>query len=152
MIFVTEQRIASTNWDPNVEGFYALDDCNGRGVFTHISYNDYEIVDLLDKDSCRVSDRIPATRSLSIHHWLPRHDRGRSTKLKTLGVSCEVAYGARRTPFERGETQGFMKTLRNWLETIFCSDNRAFRNLSLCEPSWQMIVRDLPAISHSGCS
>ena len=27
----------------NVEGVYALGDCNGRGAFTHTAYNDYEI-------------------------------------------------------------------------------------------------------------
>ena len=28
----------------NVPGIWALGDCNGRGAFTHTSYNDYEIV------------------------------------------------------------------------------------------------------------
>ena len=43
-------------------GVWALGDCNGRGAFTHTSYNDYEIVaaNLLDGDQRRVSDRIPA--------------------------------------------------------------------------------------------
>src|SRR5499433_367134 len=46
----------------NVPGIYALGDCNGRGAFTHTSYNDYEIVaaNLLDGDRRRVSDRITA--------------------------------------------------------------------------------------------
>ena len=46
----------------NVRGIYALGDCNGRGAFTHTSYNDYEIVaaNLLDGDQRRVSDRITA--------------------------------------------------------------------------------------------
>jgi len=46
----------------NVLGIYALGDCNGRGAFTHTSYNDYEIVaaNLLDGDQRRVSDRITA--------------------------------------------------------------------------------------------
>jgi pyruvate/2-oxoglutarate dehydrogenase complex dihydrolipoamide dehydrogenase (E3) component len=46
----------------NVPGIYALGDCNGRGAFTHTSYNDYEIVaaNLLDDDQRRVSDRITA--------------------------------------------------------------------------------------------
>ena len=46
----------------NVPGIYALGDCNGRGAFTHTSYNDYEIVagNLLDHDRRRVSDRITA--------------------------------------------------------------------------------------------
>jgi len=44
----------------NVPGIWALGDCNGRGAFTHTSYNDYEIVaaNLFDGDSRRVSDRI----------------------------------------------------------------------------------------------
>ena len=45
-----------------VPGIWALGDCNGRGAFTHTSYNDYEIVaaNLLDGGNRRVSDRIPA--------------------------------------------------------------------------------------------
>ena len=46
----------------NVSGIWALGDCNGRGAFTHTSYNDYEIVadNLLNGDRRRVSDRIQA--------------------------------------------------------------------------------------------
>ena len=46
----------------NVDGIYALGDVNGRGAFTHTAYNDYEIVaaNLLDGETRRVSDRIPA--------------------------------------------------------------------------------------------
>ena len=45
----------------NVPGIFALGDCNGKGAFTHTSYNDFEIVaeNLLDGASRRVSDRIP---------------------------------------------------------------------------------------------
>ena len=37
------------------EGIWALGDCNGRGAFTHTSFNDYEIVaaNLLDDDPRR---------------------------------------------------------------------------------------------------
>ncbi len=44
----------------NVPGVWALGDVNGRGAFTHTSYNDFEIVaaNLLDGGSRRVSDRI----------------------------------------------------------------------------------------------
>ncbi|MDB5555016.1 MAG: Mercury(II) reductase [Rhizobium sp.] len=46
----------------NVEGIWALGDCNGRGAFTHTSYNDFEILaaNLLDGDNRKVSSRIPA--------------------------------------------------------------------------------------------
>jgi pyruvate/2-oxoglutarate dehydrogenase complex dihydrolipoamide dehydrogenase (E3) component len=46
----------------SVPGIWALGDANGRGAFTHTSYNDYEIVaaNLLDRDHRRVTDRISA--------------------------------------------------------------------------------------------
>ena len=45
----------------NVAHIWAMGDCNGRGAFTHTSYNDFEIVaaNLLDNDPRRVSDRVP---------------------------------------------------------------------------------------------
>ena len=45
----------------SVPGIWALGDCNGRGAFTHTSFNDAEIVvaNLLENDARRVSDRIP---------------------------------------------------------------------------------------------
>ncbi len=46
----------------SVPGIWALGDCNGKGAFTHTSYNDGEIAaaNLLDHDPRRVSDRITA--------------------------------------------------------------------------------------------
>ena len=46
----------------NVPGVWAMGDCNGRGAFTHTSWNDFEIVagNILDNDQRRVSDRITA--------------------------------------------------------------------------------------------
>ena len=46
----------------NVPGIFALGDCNGRGAFTHTSYNDFEIVagNLLDGEDRRVTDRLTA--------------------------------------------------------------------------------------------
>ena len=46
----------------NVDGIWALGDCNGRGAFTHTAYNDFEIVaaNLLDGEQRKVSDRVPA--------------------------------------------------------------------------------------------
>src|SRR6202789_2851456 len=49
----------------NIPGIYALGDCNGRGAFTHTSYNDFKIgaFNLLDPAAAqtprKVSDRIP---------------------------------------------------------------------------------------------
>jgi len=44
----------------SVPGIWALGDCNGRGAFTHTSYNDFEIVaeNLLDAGDRRVTDRM----------------------------------------------------------------------------------------------
>ncbi|OBJ57426.1 FAD-containing oxidoreductase, partial [Mycobacterium sp. 1423905.2] len=44
----------------NIDHIWAMGDCNGKGAFTHTSYNDFEIVaaNLLDDDPRRVSDRI----------------------------------------------------------------------------------------------
>ncbi len=40
---------------------WALGDCNGKGAFTHTSYNDFEIVkeNILENGSRKVTDRIP---------------------------------------------------------------------------------------------
>ncbi len=67
----------------NVDGIWALGDCNGRGAFTHTAYNDFEIVaaNLLDHDPRRVSDRIDDLRALHRSAARPRrHDRGRRAK------------------------------------------------------------------------
>src|SRR5262249_6979006 len=51
---VDEELRTSVPW------IFALGDCNGRGAFTHTSYNDYEIVaaNLLDGGKRRLGDRI----------------------------------------------------------------------------------------------
>ena len=53
---IVDDRLAT-----GVPGIWALGDCNGRGAFTHTSYNDFEIVaaNLLDGADRRVTDRIP---------------------------------------------------------------------------------------------
>jgi pyruvate/2-oxoglutarate dehydrogenase complex dihydrolipoamide dehydrogenase (E3) component len=98
----------------NVDGIWAMGDCNGKGAFTHTSYNDFEIVaaNLLDDDPRRVSDRI-TTYALYIDPPLGR-----------AGMSvAEVRASGRRAlvgkrpmtrvgrAVEKGETQGFMKVL-----------------------------------------
>ncbi len=44
----------------NISHIWAMGECNGKGAFTHTSYNDYEIVaaNLLDNHPRHVSDRI----------------------------------------------------------------------------------------------
>jgi pyruvate/2-oxoglutarate dehydrogenase complex dihydrolipoamide dehydrogenase (E3) component len=98
----------------SVPGVWAMGDCNGRGAFTHTSYNDYEIVaaNLLDGGHRRLSDRIPAY-ALYIDPPLGRAGQseqevrasGRKALVGTLAMS---SVGRAR---ERSETRGFMKIL-----------------------------------------
>jgi pyruvate/2-oxoglutarate dehydrogenase complex dihydrolipoamide dehydrogenase (E3) component len=95
-------------------GVWALGDCNGRGAFTHTSYNDYEIVaaNLLDGGQRRVSDRIPAS-AVYIDPPLGRagmseREARASGKRVLIGRMPMSRVGRAR---EKGETQGFMKVL-----------------------------------------
>ena len=66
---------ASSPWTTqlrtNVGHIWAMGDCNGRGAFTHTSYNDFEIVaaNLLDDEPRRVNDGFPPMRCTSIRRW-----------------------------------------------------------------------------------
>jgi pyruvate/2-oxoglutarate dehydrogenase complex dihydrolipoamide dehydrogenase (E3) component len=98
----------------NVPGIWALGDVNGRGAFTHTSYNDYEIVaaNLLDGDSRRVTDRI-TTYALFIDPPLGRagmtEKEVRASGRKALVSTMQMTRVGRAR--ERGETQGFMRVL-----------------------------------------
>ena len=96
----------------NVPGIWALGDCNGRGAFTHTSYNDYEIVadNLFNADHRRVSDRILAY-ALYIDPPLGRCGMTDAEIRKTGRRAFSTKYPMRRVSraFEKGETQGFMK-------------------------------------------
>ena len=96
----------------NVPGIWALGEVNGRGAFTHTSYNDYEIVaaNLLDNDRRRVSDRIQ-TYALYTDPPLGRagmaEHEARKSGRKLLGAKMPMSRVARAR--ERSETDGFMK-------------------------------------------
>jgi pyruvate/2-oxoglutarate dehydrogenase complex dihydrolipoamide dehydrogenase (E3) component len=98
----------------SVPGIFALGDCNGRGAFTHTSYNDYEIVaaNLLDDDSRRLSDRI-LCYGLYIDPPLGRvgmtEAEARASGRKVLVGRRPMTKVARAQ--ERSETAGFMKVL-----------------------------------------
>lgn len=98
----------------SVDGVWALGDCNGRGAFTHTSYNDFEIVagNLLDNDTRRVSDRI-LTYGLFID---PPLGRVGMTEAEVRASGRRALIGKRpmtrvSRAVEKGETQGFMKIL-----------------------------------------
>ena len=96
----------------NVPGIWALGDCNGRGAFTHTSYNDYEIVadNLFNADNRRVSDRIQAY-ALYIDPPLGRcgmtDEEVRKSGRRTLIAKYPMSRVSRA--YEKGETQGFIK-------------------------------------------
>jgi pyruvate/2-oxoglutarate dehydrogenase complex dihydrolipoamide dehydrogenase (E3) component len=98
----------------NVPGIWALGDCNGRGGFTHTSYNDYEIVaaNLLDGGTRRVTDRIPAY-NLYVDPPLGRvgmtEAQARQSGRHVLMAKRPMTRVGRAV--EKGETQGFMKIL-----------------------------------------
>lgn len=95
-------------------GIYAIGDCNGRGAFTHTSYNDYEIVadNLLEGASRRVSDRIPC-HALYIDPPLAGVGMSetdvRATKKPALIGKRAMTRVSRA--IEKGETFGFIKVL-----------------------------------------
>ena len=96
----------------NVPGIWALGDCNGRGAFTHTSYNDYEIVadNLFNADHRRVSDRIQAY-ALYIDPPLGRCGMTDAEVRKSGRRALITKYPMSRVSraYEKGETQGFMK-------------------------------------------
>lgn len=96
----------------NVPGIWAIGDCNGRGAFTHTSYNDYEIVadNLLNGDHRGVSDRLTAY-GLFID---PPLGRAGMTEAEIRNSGRRALIGKRLMTrvgraVEKGETQGFMK-------------------------------------------
>jgi pyruvate/2-oxoglutarate dehydrogenase complex dihydrolipoamide dehydrogenase (E3) component len=96
----------------SVPGIWALGDCNGKGAFTHTSYNDFEIVaaNLLDNDPRRLSDRILAY-GLYID---PPLGRAGMTDAEVRKSGRRALIGKRPMTrvgraVEKGETQGFMK-------------------------------------------
>lgn len=94
---------------PNI---WAIGDCNGRGAFTHTSYNDYEIVadNLLEGAQRSVGDRI-AAYGLFID---PPLGRAGLTEAEIRKSGRKALVGKRPMTrvgraVEKGETQGFMK-------------------------------------------
>jgi len=96
----------------NVPGIWALGDCNGKGAFTHTSYNDFEIAaaNVLDGDERRVSDRIMA---YALYTDPPLGRAGMTVaEARKSGRPLMVATRPMTKvgrAVEKGESQGFMK-------------------------------------------
>jgi len=98
----------------NVPGVWAMGEVNGRGAFTHTSYNDYEIVaaNLFDDDPRRVTDRIPCyglfTDPPLARVGISEREARISGRTVLRGKRMMTRVGRAR---EFGETRGFMKVL-----------------------------------------
>ncbi|MFD1913961.1 FAD-containing oxidoreductase [Halodurantibacterium flavum] len=97
-----------------VPGIWALGDCNGRGAFTHTSWNDHEIVaaNLLEGAEREVSDRVPGY-ALYID---PPLGRAGLTEAQARAAGHRVRTATRPMTrvgraVEKGETQGLMKAV-----------------------------------------
>ena len=98
----------------NEPGVWAIGDVNGRGAFTHTSYNDYEIVaaNLFDDDPRKTTDRILCF-GLFIDPPLGRigmteQEVRASGRRALIGKRMMTRVGRAR---EFGETRGFIKIL-----------------------------------------
>jgi pyruvate/2-oxoglutarate dehydrogenase complex dihydrolipoamide dehydrogenase (E3) component len=98
----------------SVPHIWALGDCNGRGAFTHTSYNDFEIVaaNLLRGAARKVSDRISAYAL----YLDPPLGRVGLTEAEARAKGYAVRIGRRPMTrvgraVEKGETLGFMKVV-----------------------------------------
>ena len=97
----------------NVAGIWALGDCNGRGGFTHTSYNDSEALvaaNLLDHETRSVADRIRAY-NLYVDPPLGRCGMtGREACLRPACADRAAAHDASGRAVE-GRDPKFMKVL-----------------------------------------
>ncbi|WP_267221220.1 FAD-containing oxidoreductase [Dyella silvae] len=98
----------------NVKGIWAMGDCNGKGAFTHTSYNDFEIVaaNVIDNEPRRISDRIPAY-ALFVDPPLARVGL---TEQEAVREGRDILVGVRPMTrvgraVERGESLGFIKVI-----------------------------------------
>ena len=96
----------------NVPGIWAMGDCNGRGAFTHTSWNDFEIVaaNILDNEQRSVSDRITAY-ALYTDPPLGRVGMTEAEVRKTAkpALISTMAMEDVSRAYEKGETKGFMR-------------------------------------------
>jgi pyruvate/2-oxoglutarate dehydrogenase complex dihydrolipoamide dehydrogenase (E3) component len=100
--------------ETNISGVYALGDCNGKGAFTHTSYNDYEIVaaNKFNNANRKVSDRIMAY-NLYIDPPLGRagltRKAAREQGYRLLEATMPMSRVTRAK--EKGETAGMMQII-----------------------------------------
>jgi pyruvate/2-oxoglutarate dehydrogenase complex dihydrolipoamide dehydrogenase (E3) component len=104
----------NTKLETNIEGVYALGDCNGKGAFTHTSYNDFEIMQdqLFGEMKRTLSDRI-TNYALYIDPPLGRVGmtltQAKKSDKKLLYSKMQMSDISRAK--EKSETQGKMEVI-----------------------------------------
>ena len=100
--------------ETTIKGIFAIGDCNGKGAFTHTSYNDYQIVVdfLFGKKTRKISDRI-TTYGLFVD---PPLGRCGMTKKQALAAGYQIKEASRSMSRvarakEKGEEHGFMEII-----------------------------------------
>lgn len=115
-ITVSDRGIINVNdyCQTNVEGIFAMGDCNGKGAFTHTAYNDFQIVEnyLFGDKTRKISDRI-MTYGLFVD---PPLGRAGLTKKEAIAKGYKILEGKREMKKisrakEKGETNGHMSVL-----------------------------------------
>jgi pyruvate/2-oxoglutarate dehydrogenase complex dihydrolipoamide dehydrogenase (E3) component len=132
--------------ETKVSGIYALGDCNGRGAFTHTSYNDYLIIkdNLLEDKSRDVSDRIPVY-CIYTDPPLARAGLNRTQALEKgyniLQAKLPMSNVARA--IEKAETKGFMSA-------IIDADSHKILGVTLLGTSADEVISSFLILMHTG--
>lgn len=104
--------------ETSVPGIWALGECNGRGAFTHTSWNDYEIV------AANLLDGLPADRRRRVTDRILTYALFTDPPLARLGLGVDQARASGRPTLigeramkrvgravEKGEEDGFLRVL-----------------------------------------
>jgi len=100
--------------ETNIKGIFALGDCNGKGAFTHTSYNDFEIIQdqLFGEKKRTLHDRI-TNYALYIDPPLGRAGltliQAKESGKKLLFARMPMSEISRAK--EKGETEGKMEVI-----------------------------------------
>jgi pyruvate/2-oxoglutarate dehydrogenase complex dihydrolipoamide dehydrogenase (E3) component len=130
----------------NVPGIWVLGDANGKGGFTHTSYNDFEIVaaNLLDKGQRRVSDRIH-TYALYIDPALGRagmtEAEVRATGRPALRATRPMTRVKRAAL--KGDTRGFMKVVAD-------AETKLILGAAILGPNGDEIIHSVLDVMYAG--